>query len=213
MAADIDGLSAEVCNKLIDAIHSKEFPIWERKLYCRGISTISPIKRPPGPLNLQEQVKEQESEKEPDAATKPPVSKITAIPGLNLEKRLTKAQRKKAERDNKTKRKVNVVKTPGAPNESENEEDEEFSEDEEEVESIEDKKDAEDQKAAELRKAKAEVLKKSSGINPKDVEALATAAIARIDEKKKSKKHKLSPQQEERPMRSRSNSSVVAESN
>ena len=30
MAADIDGLSAEVCIKLIDAIHSKEFPIWEK---------------------------------------------------------------------------------------------------------------------------------------------------------------------------------------
>jgi hypothetical protein len=58
IAADIEGLTAEVCNKLIDSIHFKEFPDWERTVYCRGISMISPVKRAPRTLSLQEQEQE-----------------------------------------------------------------------------------------------------------------------------------------------------------
>ena len=195
MEADIEGLTAEVSNKLIDTIHEKEFPTWERKLYCRGMSDVSQ-KHTSTTHNERLQDKVQEKN-HPSSPTKAPVSSLQTIPGLNLETRLTKAQRKKAAKGEQSgKRKVVVVSTPGAQTVNEEISDEEVINEDE-------KKQDEDPKEK-LKRAMADVSQKSSGINPKDIETLAAAGLARSDEKN-IKKHKLSPQQDARLVRNRKN--------
>ena len=45
--ADIEGLEAEICKKLIEEIHEKECEDFDRKLYCRPLSRlITPTKTP-----------------------------------------------------------------------------------------------------------------------------------------------------------------------
>ena len=46
MAADVGPLPAEICNALIENIDGKVLAIWGKKLYCVGVTNVSPVKPP-----------------------------------------------------------------------------------------------------------------------------------------------------------------------
>ena len=159
---------------------------------------MSDVSQKPASTIHNEKSQDKEQEKNhPSSPTKAPVSSLQTIPGLNLETRLTKAQRKKAAKGEQSgKRKVVVVSTPGAQTVNEETSDEEASN--------EDEKNQDEDPEEKLKRAMADVTQKSSGINLKDIETLAAAGLARSDEKN-IKKHKLSPQQDARLAKNRKN--------
>ena len=95
--ADVEGLEAEICQKLIENLHEKKIEDIDRIIYCRPIFGLVTPTKPPV-KNIQDEV-------------------IPQIPGLSeadkkaATKAITKAQRKK-EGGRRT-RKVSVVKCPG----------------------------------------------------------------------------------------------------
>ena len=132
-AADIEPLSADICNLMIEKTDQKVIDIWGKKLRCIGISGLSPVKRaapavttpsknaPPPVLPLATA----HPSKSPSAAPLPPlILTATAPPSLSLPdvsvqpiapKRQTKAERKKTEKGKKAgKAKPISVKTPGS---------------------------------------------------------------------------------------------------
>ena len=224
-AADIEPLSADICNLMIEKTDQKVIDIWDKKLRCIGISGLSPVKRPvpamttpsknaplwPPVLPLATAMAP--PSESPSAApplpliltttappslsllgTQPPSLAHLAetLPGISVQpiapKRQTKAERKKAEKVKKAgKAKPISVKTPGSSLLLSSG-DEESSEDE----PMDNKQ---EKKKVEARK----LFRSNSSVSVKDVVDVLNDVT---------KKHKISPQQEERRVRNKGDSTI-----
>ena len=199
MAADIEPLTADICNLMIEKMNKKVIEIWDKLLHCSGISVISPRKPPPTSVALKTPTKnaplpdDLPSIESPSATPPPPLNLATSAPFSNIPAqpaavavRPTKLDRKKAGKVKKTKLKPIAVKTPGSSFHP-SEEDEESSEDE--------------LVTGEKKKAEARKMFRKDSVSVKE-------AVSVLNEV--TKKHKISPQQsEERRVRNKGDSTIA----
>ena len=103
--ADIDGLSAEVCLQLIDAVNDKFSEELDRKLYCSGMSDIATLDS-------------SASKTVPSSPTAPTLKLDSNSLTSNIIPGLAQADRKSQVKHKHSRRNVTAVSTPGVGNNS-----------------------------------------------------------------------------------------------
>ena len=111
MGADVEKISADTSNKLIDNFNEKFITVIDRKLYCSGVMDIGGQIRTPAPTQTSAPIINIDSQALRDPKT--PKQTTINIPGLPSE-----IQNKKTKLKKKIQRTATVVETPGVGNNS-----------------------------------------------------------------------------------------------